>query len=65
MHGNKCGMAGTISMGTFVELLDIFAWEQMQNSWRYMHGNICGMAGTTYGNKCGVEGNIRIETNVE
>jgi hypothetical protein len=34
VYGNICGMAGTISIGTLVELLDIFAWEQMQNFWR-------------------------------
>jgi hypothetical protein len=65
VYGNIHGMAGALSIGTSVELLYIFAWEQVQNSWRCMYGNICEMAGTTCGNKCGVEGNIRIGTNVE
>jgi hypothetical protein len=52
-HWNTCGTAGYICMGTNAKFLVLNAWEHS------------GMAGTTCGNKYGVEGTLRIRTNVE
>jgi hypothetical protein len=71
MHGNKCLLAGTVSvitsvlfMRTTAAVLILYIWEQLWKIWHYIHGNNCGNSGTLQGNKCGKSGTIYMGTSV-
>jgi hypothetical protein len=55
MHGNKGLLAGNVSiitsalfMGTTVESLALYTWEQQFWHYDYVRGKNCGMCGTIY-----------------
>jgi uncharacterized membrane protein len=35
-------------MGTTVECVAMYVWEQLWNVWHYIHGNNCGKSGTIF-----------------